>query len=754
MTLRVAMRVEADAGAARAEILSLQPALASVGQAANTTSVAGRSAAAAIGEIGAAAGRVAPAAAQMGQALNSVRNGSQAFRTGLQQAGFQVGDFATQVQLGTNPLIAFGQQAGQLLGAFGPWGAVIGGAVTVLGALATGLFSAGEASATTAELIDAFSGAAEAASDAAITGASGVQQLIETYGRLDAALLSAIRNQTQYNLITQNRARRDAVSALAGELDTQLGAGATLGLPRDVAVPITGITRDLQREGDPVVQKILLQELDRLFNDAGSTGLNSRPELQDLGDKVTEATLAIRKYEEALRDAAQSEELLSKPIPELNALAATVGAPKGRTGSGGARTGDRAGAADDRRADRVLADLAAQVAANDRLTAARLQSADAVRQALVVEAQEQALRRAGLEVADLAGGADQARAQQIAALAGQLYAQSDAQKTVTEVTRAYGDIAGTSYADAAAEIDRWREGALLSLGAVGQGHADLVAQIDAIANARLREAYDADLASRTDWQAGVERGIRNILDDHRSLADEVEDLLGTMSQTGEDAFVQLATTGKIQTRDLVEFALRQFFRLAQQAALSLATGGNGGVLGQIFSAITGVVLGGGGGSPISGVVGSSGMFGSIHTGGMVADAPLTHRLNSAVFAGAPRLHSGGLLPGERPAILLDDERVLTAAQQQSTAETITGLASLVRSGMGGGGGGGTTAVQINIYGAPGEARVRQSQGDDGATIDIFFDQIEGRLAQNAAAGRGPLVQAIGGRFELRPRGAV
>lgn len=46
--------------------------------------------------------------------------GKGANRTGVlaQQAGYQFGDFAVQVQSGTNPMIAFGQQATQLIGTF------------------------------------------------------------------------------------------------------------------------------------------------------------------------------------------------------------------------------------------------------------------------------------------------------------------------------------------------------------------------------------------------------------------------------------------------------------------------------------------------------------------------------------------------------------------------------------------------------------------------------------------------------------
>lgn len=57
----------------------------------------------------------------------------------VQQAGYQVADFAVQVGAGTSAMQALGQQLPQLLGAFGPWGAVIGAAVAVVVPLATAL---------------------------------------------------------------------------------------------------------------------------------------------------------------------------------------------------------------------------------------------------------------------------------------------------------------------------------------------------------------------------------------------------------------------------------------------------------------------------------------------------------------------------------------------------------------------------------------------------------------------------------------
>lgn len=53
---------------------------------------------------------------------------------GIQQAGYQIGDYAVQVANGTSKMQAFGQQAGQFFQIFGPFGAVLGAAISVMSA--------------------------------------------------------------------------------------------------------------------------------------------------------------------------------------------------------------------------------------------------------------------------------------------------------------------------------------------------------------------------------------------------------------------------------------------------------------------------------------------------------------------------------------------------------------------------------------------------------------------------------------------
>lgn len=89
---------------------------------------------------------------------------------GLQQAGYQIGDFAVQIASGGNALTAFIQQGTQIAGAFGPWGAVVGAAGAVVGALTVALLDSKEA----AEELDLDIGGLEG-------GVDGLESVVRDY---------------------------------------------------------------------------------------------------------------------------------------------------------------------------------------------------------------------------------------------------------------------------------------------------------------------------------------------------------------------------------------------------------------------------------------------------------------------------------------------------------------------------------------------------------------------------------------------
>ena len=102
---------------------------------------------------------VQTAQSKMGSFNKSVTVGNTNMRKfamgGMQQAGYQVGDFAVQVANGTSKMQAFGQQAPQLLQIFGPIGAVVGAAVAIFAAIGVAIQ---KSSVSARDASEAFSG--------------------------------------------------------------------------------------------------------------------------------------------------------------------------------------------------------------------------------------------------------------------------------------------------------------------------------------------------------------------------------------------------------------------------------------------------------------------------------------------------------------------------------------------------------------------------------------------------------------------
>lgn len=88
---------------------------------------------------------------------------------GLQQAGYQVGDFIVQVQSGQSVLVALGQQGSQLAGIFGPTGAVVGAfiaAATAFGMIAVAASKAKKSMSDVQDLSKTFAPATKTMTDA------------------------------------------------------------------------------------------------------------------------------------------------------------------------------------------------------------------------------------------------------------------------------------------------------------------------------------------------------------------------------------------------------------------------------------------------------------------------------------------------------------------------------------------------------------------------------------------------------------
>lgn len=139
--LTISIKTAADTAAVKAAETALDGLEA---QARQTDAALDGVAASAGGGGGVGRGRGAAAAVkELAEEAPKAAAGSRNLGAVIGQAGFQVQDFAVQVGGGTSALTAFAQQGSQLLGIFGPGGA-IAGALLAVGAAAYSAFQAAE----------------------------------------------------------------------------------------------------------------------------------------------------------------------------------------------------------------------------------------------------------------------------------------------------------------------------------------------------------------------------------------------------------------------------------------------------------------------------------------------------------------------------------------------------------------------------------------------------------------------------------
>jgi len=189
------------------------------------------------------------------------------------QAGFQVQDFAVQVGSGTSALTAFAQQGSQMLGIFGPGGA-LAGALLAIGAAAFSAFraagDAGEdstekAAALAAELVKATEEAAKLNDE---FGTASAEAFIAALER-EAESFRTVNAEVERN-IELLRARRRAQA----EVEDEQAALELLRIDQDTTMT----------EEEKIVARGQVQE--------GIEGRRMAGRLADIGDRVTAADAA------------------------------------------------------------------------------------------------------------------------------------------------------------------------------------------------------------------------------------------------------------------------------------------------------------------------------------------------------------------------------------------------------------------------------------------------------------------------------
>lgn len=124
------------------------------------------------------------------------------WKSGMQQAGYQVQDFIVQVQGGQSALVAFSQQGSQLAGAFGPGGAVVG-AIIALSTVVAGTLVASLSNGKSA--VDSLKDAIETTDKVISISQNGVGALSDKYAalaRVNIQVATLMRKQAELELQT------------------------------------------------------------------------------------------------------------------------------------------------------------------------------------------------------------------------------------------------------------------------------------------------------------------------------------------------------------------------------------------------------------------------------------------------------------------------------------------------------------------------------------------------------------------------
>ena len=153
---------------------------------------------------------VVRAARQFNQAAEATDAGIMRAGGGLQNLGFQAGDFAVQVGAGTSAVQALGQQLPQLLGGFGTLGALMGAAAAIAIPVGAALVSVAFDSKTLEDRLKDLADTTEDYTSKAEAAAAPIDVLRQRYGDLADEVQRA--NST-LAMMAGIRARNDALGA-------------------------------------------------------------------------------------------------------------------------------------------------------------------------------------------------------------------------------------------------------------------------------------------------------------------------------------------------------------------------------------------------------------------------------------------------------------------------------------------------------------------------------------------------------------
>ena len=258
------------------------------------------------------------------------------------------------------------------------------------------------------------------------------------------------------------------------------------------------------------------------------------------------------------------------------------------------------------------------------------------------------------------------------------------------------------------------------------GRRDAAAEREAAQEAADKRAAAGEAAQqaleRADPFAGAEAALERLGGAAEDAGDRVGRAIETGFRSAEDALVRFAATGRLEFASLTDSILADLARIAVRRAITQP------LAAALGSALGSLDFSGGGGAAVPAAAEAGNVFHAVYHAGGAAGAPggVGRIVPPAVFAGAPRLHRGGvagLRADEVPAILQRGETVLPRGAPAAAPTEVR--------------------VEVTNRGTP--QRVTQADGRfDGQRLVVS-------LVAEDIAGGGPVAGAIGRAFAIAPR---
>ena len=268
------------------------------------------------------------------------------------------------------------------------------------------------------------------------------------------------------------------------------------------------------------------------------------------------------------------------------------------------------------------------------------------------------------------------------------------------------------YDQAMAKANEWRENILNNLKSNAGDYEKYKEQVNQVYDDMVKKANEAALSSSKNLKDGFKRGFQNVQNELSDFASLAENAVKNAFSNMENALVSFVTTGKASFSDFANAIISDMMQIAirQSITMPLLTG-------------------------ISSYLG----FAMAHSGGVVgADNLASKSVNPAVFIGAPKFHSGGLVGDEVPIIAKRGETIFTKGQMQALGGELNRKTPV--------------SINVNVHNnASGtKAYATSNQDNDGnVSIDVIIEQIESTIGKNISKGEG-LSPILEQRYALNP----